>query len=103
MVSGTATPSSSITSVRTSLVERSRTPRMYSSPAFSSAAMVAALIMPRSATTQTWAMPKRSRRRWTTGISRVTSAVLPGHRKEANGRSSPSSTMPSTTCLRCGR
>ena len=33
----------------------------------------------------------------------VTSAVLPGHRKDAKGRSAPSSTMPSTTCLRWGR
>ncbi|MFY9828617.1 MAG: hypothetical protein WAK69_08380, partial [Rhodoplanes sp.] len=32
-------------------------------------------------------MPKCSRKSWTTGMSRVTSAVFPGHKKEANGRS----------------
>src|SRR5215472_17818064 len=55
---------------------------MWSMFAFSSAAMLAALIMPRSATTQTLLMAKCLRKRSTTGVSRVTSAVLPGHRKE---------------------
>ena len=41
--------------------------------------MVAAEIMPRSATTQTRPMEKRCRKRSTTGRSVVTSAVLPGH------------------------
>jgi hypothetical protein len=48
--------------------------------------MVAARIMPRSATTQTRPMPKRPRRRSTTGTSVVTSAVLPGHISEQTGR-----------------
>ena len=69
----------------------------------SRAAMVSALIMPRSATMQAWAMPKRSRSRLTTGNNSVTSAVLPGSRKEAIGRSASSSTMPSTTCFKCPR
>jgi len=76
---------------------------MYSIFSASSAAMVWALIMPRSATMQVLAMPKRSRRRRTTGNNIVTSAVLPGIRNEAIGRSASSSTMPSTTCLRCPR
>ena len=50
-------------------------------PSASSAAMVAALIMPRSASTQGRPPPKRLRRRSTTGSSVVTSAVLPGQRK----------------------
>jgi len=37
---------------RIALLVRSRAPRMYSMPCFSSVAMVSALIMPRSATTQ---------------------------------------------------
>ena len=41
--------------------------------------MVAAEIMPRSATTQTRPMEKRFRKRSTTGKSDVTSAVFPGH------------------------
>jgi hypothetical protein len=44
-------------------------------------------------------MPKRVRKRATTGVSRVTSAVLPGHRNEANGRSLPLSTIPRMICL----
>ena len=43
----------------------------------SSPAMVAAEIMPRSATTQTRPMEKRFRKRSTTGKSDVTSAVFP--------------------------
>jgi hypothetical protein len=66
-------------------------------PCASSPAMVAALIMPRSATTQARLMPNRVLRRSTTGSSVVTSAVLPGQRNEAIGRSWPSGTMPSTT------
>src|SRR5690349_12156356 len=65
--------------------------------------MVPALIMPRSATMQARSTPKRRRSRSTTGSKVVTSAVLPGHRKEAIGRSCSSSTMPSTTWLSCGR
>ena len=52
--------------------------------------MVSALIMPRSATTQTRPMAKRRRSRSITGISVVTSAVLPGHISEQTGRPSPS-------------
>ena len=53
MQSGVIGRASSSTTWRTSLSVRSRAPRMYSSPRSSSAAMVAAVIMPRSATTQT--------------------------------------------------
>jgi hypothetical protein len=53
-------------------------------------AKVSALIMPRSATTHTRAMAKRRRSRSITGISVVTSAVLPGHISEQTGRPSPS-------------
>ena len=59
--SGTKGVASSITVRRTSVLLRSRTPRIYSSLRFSSAAMVWALIMPRSATTQRWPTPKRAR------------------------------------------
>jgi len=103
MTSGTVRPSSLMTSVRTSRLVRSRTPRMYWIFSASSAAMVSALIMPRSATMQASRIPKRSRKRLTTGNSGVTSAVLPGIRKEAIGRSASSSTMPSTTCFKCRR
>ena len=72
-------------------------------PLASSSAMVAALIMPRSATTQARLMPNRVRKRSTTTISVVTSAVLPGHRNEAIGWSVSSRTIPSTTWARCGR
>src|SRR3954469_7829745 len=74
--------SSASTTVRTSLSVRSRAPSTYSSPRSSSAAMVSAQIMPRSATTQTWPMAKRLRRRSITGTSTRTSAVLPGHISE---------------------
>ena len=104
MTSGTATPSSSITSLRTSLVDRSRTPRMYSKSGLlqrrhgggADHAAIGDDAEPGDA--EALAQPLRP-----PACSRVTSAVLPGHRKEANGRSSPSSTMPSTTCLRCAR
>src|SRR5512134_797273 len=66
-------------------------------PRASSAAMVAALIMPRSATMQALRIPKRCSSRVTTGRRVVTSAVLPGIRNEAIGRSLPSRTLPSTT------
>jgi hypothetical protein len=56
--------------------------------------MVAALIMPRSATTQTRSMAMRLRRRSITGISVVTSAVLPGHISEQTGRPSWSMMTP---------
>jgi len=92
-----------MTSVRTSRLVRSRTPRMYWIFSASSAAMVSALIMPRSATMQASRIPKRSRKRLTTGNSSVTSAVLPGIRREAIGRSASSSTIPSTTCFKCPR
>ena len=52
--------------------------------------MVSALIMPRPATMQASWIPKRSRSRLTTGNNNVTSAVLPGIRKEAIGRSASS-------------
>ena len=64
--SGTKGVASSITVRRTSVLLRSRTPRIYSSLRFSSAAMVWALMMPRSATTQRWPTPKRARNRSTT-------------------------------------
>src|SRR5215472_17307764 len=54
-------------------------PRTYSSSRSSSAAMLWALIMPRSATTQMRPTLKRARNRSTTGNRVVTSAVLPGH------------------------
>ena len=66
--------------------------------------MVAAEIMPRSATTQTRPMPKRSRSRSTTGSSTVTSAVLPGHISEQIGRPSPSMhDAARIICFRSGR
>src|SRR5260370_25887071 len=52
---------------------------MYAILRASSRAMVAAEIMPRSATTQTRPIEKRCRKRSMTGSSVVTSAVLPGH------------------------
>ena len=55
----------------------------YRSRRASSSATVSALIMPRSATTHTRAMAKRRRSRSITGISVVTSAVLPGHIRAA--------------------
>ena len=48
--------------------------------------MVSALIIPRSATTQTRPIAKRCRRRSITGISVVTSVVMPGHISEHTGR-----------------
>src|SRR4051794_37445142 len=77
---------SASTTVRTSVSVRSRAPSTYSRPRSSSAAMVAAEIMPRSATTQTRPMPNRLRRRSITGTSTATSAVLPGHISEQTGR-----------------
>src|SRR5205807_1916099 len=68
MASGTNGAASSSTSSRTSLSLRSRTPRIYKSRRASSSATVSALIMPRSATTHTRAMAKRSRSRSITGI-----------------------------------
>ena len=65
--------------------------------------MVSALIMPRSATTQTRAMSKRRRSRSITGISVVTSAVLPGHISEHTGRPSPSIRTARIICRRSGR
>src|SRR3954453_14130013 len=55
--------SSLSTRVPTTLSGRSRAPSSYSSPRSSRAAMVAAEIMPRSATTQTRPIAKRARRR----------------------------------------
>src|SRR5260370_21180519 len=77
--SGTKGSPLSSTILRTTASERSRAPRMYSSLRSSSPAMVAAEIMPRSATTQTRPIEKRCRKRSMTGSSVVTSAVLPGH------------------------
>jgi len=65
--------------------------------------MVSALIMPRSATTHTRAMSKRRRSRSTTGISVVTSAVLPGHISEHTGRPSPSIKTARIICRKSGR
>jgi hypothetical protein len=64
--------------------------------------MVAAEIMPRSATTQTRPTEKRSRKRSTTGKSVVTSAVFPGHISVQIGLPSPSTTRPRIICLRSG-
>jgi hypothetical protein len=61
---------------RTRLSVRSRTPRTYSSPRSSSAAMVGPEIMPRSTTTQTRPRRKRLRRRSTMGIAAVGIGVL---------------------------
>ena len=96
-------PVSASTISRTRLSVRSRAPRMYSSPRCSRAAMVAALIMPRSATTQTRPMAKRCAQRSITGSSTVTSAVLPGHISVQIGRPSPSITTPTIICIRSGR
>ena len=52
--------------------------------------MASALIMPRSATTQTRPIAKRLRSRSITGTNAVLSAVLPGHISEHTGRPSPS-------------
>jgi hypothetical protein len=82
------------------LSERSRTPRIYSSRRASSSAIVSALIMPRSATTHTRVMSKRRRNRSITGITVVTSAVLPGHISEHTGRPSPSSSTARIICRR---
>ena len=48
--------------------------------------MVSALIMPRSATMQTRPTAKRWRSRSITGMSVITSVVLPGHISEHTGR-----------------
>ena len=48
--------------------------------------MVSALIMPRSATMQTRPTAKRWRSRPITGMSVITSVVLPGHISEHTGR-----------------
>src|SRR6516225_5039197 len=64
--------------------------------------MVSALIMPRSATTQTRPMAKRRRSRSTTGIKLVTSAVSPGHISEHTGRPSPSITTAEDHLLEVG-
>jgi hypothetical protein len=64
--------------------------------------MVASEIMPRSATTQTRPMPKRPRRRSTTGSSTLTSAVLPGHISVQTGRPSASITRQRIICIRSG-
>ena len=65
--------------------------------------MVSALIMPRSATTQTRPMAKRRRRRSITGMSVVTSAVLPGHISEHTGRPFWSIDDADDHLVRCGR
>ena len=70
--------------------------------------MVAALIMPRSATTHTRAMPKRLRSRSITGINVVTSALSPGHISEQTGRpfwsmTTPRIIWPTIIWLRSGR
>ena len=95
--------SSASTTVRTRLSVRSRAPSTYSRPRSSSAAMVGAEIMPRSATTQTRPMAKRLRRRSMTGTSTLTSAVLPGHISEQTGRPAASITTPTIICIRSGR
>ncbi len=91
------------TTVRASRLERSRTPRRYSSLRSSSASMVSALIMPRSATPHTRCTPKRVCRRSITGISVVTSAVLPGHISQHTGRPVWSMITPTTLGGRSGR
>src|ERR1700739_4548195 len=74
-----------ITVLRTSALLRSRTPRRYSSLRSSSAAILWALIMPRSATTQMRPTLNRPRNRSTTGNRVVTSAVLPGPSSQHSG------------------
>jgi len=69
----------------------------------SNPSIVAAEIMPRSATTQTRPMEKRWRRRSTTGSSVVTSAVLPGHISVQIGRPLPSTIKARIIWLRSGR
>src|SRR6516164_4687449 len=69
----------------------------------SSSASVAALIMPRSATTPMRAIRKRTLSRSMTGKRVVTSVVLPGHSSEQIGRPRPSMTTASTTCFKSGR
>src|SRR6516225_8005687 len=69
----------------------------------SSSASVAALIMPRSATTPMRAIRKRVLSRSMTGKRVVTSVVLPGHSSEQIGRPRPSMTTASTTCFKSGR
>src|SRR5215468_7338975 len=68
-----------------------------------SSAMVSAAIIPRSATTQTRTMAKRRRKRSITGISVVTSAVLPGHISEHTGWPSPSINTARIICRKFGR
>src|ERR1017187_8942100 len=70
-----------------------RTPRMYCHPRSSTAARVAALIIPRSATMQTDPIPNRFFNRSTMGTRLFTSAVLPGHSSVQSGLPSWSSTM----------
>src|SRR6516164_6409610 len=69
----------------------------------SSSVSVAALIMPRSATTPMRAIRKRVLSRSMTGKRVVTSVVLPGHSSEQIGRPRPSMTTASTTCFKSGR
>jgi hypothetical protein len=76
---------------------------MYSSLRSSSAVIVAAEIMPRSATTHTRPIWKRSRRRSTTGNSTVASAVLPGSISVQIGRPAPSMTTARSICFRSAR
>jgi hypothetical protein len=83
--------------------ERSRAPRIYSSLRASSPSIVAAEIMPRSATTQTRPMEKRWRSRSITGSSVVTSAVLPGHISVQIGRPLPSTISARIICFKSGR
>src|SRR5450830_387674 len=101
--SGTKGASFPITIFFTSASLRSRAPRMYSSLRSSSPAIVSAEIMPRSATTHTRPMLKRSRNRSITGNSVVTSAVLPGHISVQIGEPEPSTTRPRIICFRSGR
>jgi len=102
MISGTIGLLSASTISRTSLSLRSRAPRIDSRPRASSSAIVSALIIPRSATRHIRVMPKRSRRRVTTGNSAFTSVALPGQVSEQIGRPSPSRTTPTTTWRRSG-
>ena len=99
MTSDTPGAGSFRTTSCTSLDERSRTPRIYSRPRSSRRAMVCALIMPRSATTQTRPIANCWRRRSITGMSVVTSAVSPGHISEHIGRPSWSIMTPTTICF----
>ena len=98
-------PNLPTTSCRASLLARIRTPRMKSQPVSLSSNFfrVSLLIKPRSATTHTRPIPKRSRTFSNTGRRPLTSAALPGHISQHRGSPCPSNTTPTTICAKSGR